>query len=166
MRIGMDSKGERQSISLADGNVVVAWEDGLAGSYLTHVRAQILSIETGGGEPTGQVITGTNDGESLTGTGLGDQIIGLGGNDVLYGLAGEDTLLGGAGNDVLKGGADNDILDGGSGSIPQSTASSTDYVITPHDQETLRSPTRLRLAMEAIISRISGSRISRATTKS
>ena len=130
-------QGRASIISLADGNVVVAWEDGLAGSYLTHVRAQILSIETGGGEPTGQVITGTNDGESLTGTGLGDQIIGLGGNDVLSGLAGEDTLLGGAGNDVLEGDGGNDILDGGSGANTATySGASTDYVITPHDQET------------------------------
>ena len=52
-------------------------------------------------------------------------------------LPGEDTLLGGAGNDVLKGGADNDILDGGSGSNTAIySGASTDYVITPHDQET------------------------------
>jgi len=127
-------QGSASIISLTDGNVVVAWQDSLAGSYLTHVRAQILSIETG--EPTGQVITGTDDSESLTGTNLGDQIIGLGGNDVLSGLAGSDTLLGGAGNDALEGGAGNDLLDGGSGSnTAVFSGASTDYLITPDGQE-------------------------------
>ncbi len=109
---------------LADGRVVVAWEDQAATGASTHVRYQLLDvgntitlptdpkIPNTPTTPTGQPSTGN---DVLTGTGAANTINGLAGNDVIWGFGGNDKLYGGSGDDRLIGGLGKDTLYGQSG---------------------------------------------------
>jgi Ca2+-binding RTX toxin-like protein len=81
---------------LADGRVVVTWEDDsqTGNDTSSHaVRMQII-------DPGDGVITGTNADNILYGNDLlNDEINGLFGDDTLIGMAGADYMYGGEGND-------------------------------------------------------------------
>lgn len=99
---------------LADGRVVVTWEDNsLQGgdNSVSAAKAQILDPRT-----TGLVLDGTDRDDSYHGTGFIDTIRGLARNDSLYGYGGNDVLDGNGGDDMLDGGAGSDTLRGGGGS--------------------------------------------------
>ena len=92
---------------LADGRVVVTWDDFSSGN--TDVRMQII-------DPRDGLVTGTSVNDTLYGHDqINDEISGFGGNDLLRGLKGDDALYGGEGIDTLRGGFGADDLDGGSG---------------------------------------------------
>lgn len=79
----------------------------------------IAAAPTGGlvvyGDPTNDVMNGTEFGDVLGGLAGNDTINGLGGDDLLNGGSGNDAINGGDGNDVLIGGLGDDALNGGAG---------------------------------------------------
>ncbi len=126
--------------ALADGRVVVTWDDpskaradtdGIAvfGQILDpRLAAVTLNGTVGSDDYVGTAFADLLDGylgdDRLSGAGGDDRIAGGTGNDVLQGgggndrMAGEDgndTLTGGNGSDGLDGGAGNDVLNGGLG---------------------------------------------------
>ncbi|HSJ97433.1 MAG TPA: hypothetical protein VLC53_10195, partial [Myxococcota bacterium] len=64
------------------------------------VASDIHVFGSGGSDPGGDVIRGTEGDDSLVGTAGDDSMEGLGGNDTLDGLAGDDTMNGGPGDDT------------------------------------------------------------------
>lgn len=108
---------------LADGRILIAWEDtnaggtgGDASGYA--IRHQII-------DPREGIVNGTAKLDTLFGHDLlndvingfdgDDRLLGLGGNDKLNGGNGADRMNGDAGNDTLNGEAGNDTLNGGIG---------------------------------------------------
>lgn len=92
--------------TLADGRVVITWEDfsqspddpsGWA------IRARIVDPRQSGID-----LAGTARGDDWFGTGFADRLRGAGGNDTLRGAAGDDLIDGGTGADRMIGGAGND----------------------------------------------------------
>jgi hypothetical protein len=93
--------------TLADGRVVVLWNDGSSSPPDTSgsaVRGQIFDPRT-----AGVTLTGTTLADDWVGTPFADVMNGLGGNDSLAGAAGNDRLDGGLGADTMNGAAGNDI---------------------------------------------------------
>jgi Ca2+-binding RTX toxin-like protein len=114
---------------LADGRIVVAWQDSSHDSTDTSqygVHSAIL-------DPRGGVINGTANGETLIGSAPGnslvDTIYGHGGDDFLHACDGDDSLLGGVGNDTMDGGFGNDTMDGDAGDDIYYVDSPDDVVI-------------------------------------
>ncbi len=134
IRVNTTTRGNQTNpviTELADGRVVVGWDDQAATGASTHVRYQLLDVgntitlpnqPTTPTTPTGQPSTPSTPlnqpsagNDILTGTGAANTINGLAGNDVISGLGGNDKLYGGAGNDRLIGGSGKDTLYGNAG---------------------------------------------------
>jgi Ca2+-binding RTX toxin-like protein len=91
---------------LADGRIVVAWEDSnnaLGDTSINGIAAQIFDPRE-----SGVILTGTTVNDDLIGTDFNDIMKGAGGADNLSALGGDDLLIGGAGADTLSGGAGSD----------------------------------------------------------
>ena len=110
--------GSHSVTSLANGRVVVSWDDfdNFTGN------GDITTIESTIVNPL--IYTGTAGADTWIGGKLNDAITGLGGNDTLSGGLGNDVIDGGAnsdtingdgGNDRLRGGLFNDTVNGGTG---------------------------------------------------
>lgn len=114
--VNTTSKGNQQRpaiTALADGRIVIAWEDGSRTGGDTSgkaVRAQILDPRE-----TAVNLAGTDGNDDLVGTRFADVMAGGKGDDRLAGMEGNDTLDGGDGNDILDGGAGADTMRGGAG---------------------------------------------------
>jgi Ca2+-binding RTX toxin-like protein len=101
---------------LADGRIVVAWEDDSAtggDSDGSAIRYRIL-------DPRQGVANGSGESEAMAGSAPGSAMVddvmrGFGGDDAIFGLDGNDMLFGGAGDDQVFGGAGNDTLFGEEG---------------------------------------------------
>lgn len=108
-------------IALADGRIVVTWEDGSVATDPSGwgAAAQILdpreAAVTLTGTTLGDDFIGTRWGDTMHGGDGGDHLVGFRGADDLFGEAGDDTLRGNGGNDRLEGGAGADTLIGGRG---------------------------------------------------
>lgn len=105
---------DRPAISvLADGRIVIAWQDNsqTAGDASgTAIRAQILDPRE-----TAVNLTGSDGNDDLVGTRFADTMAGGEGDDRLAGMEGSDTLNGGNGDDLLDGGTGADTMIGGMG---------------------------------------------------
>jgi Ca2+-binding RTX toxin-like protein len=115
---GQPVTGAPRAAQLADGRVVVTYQDGTLTD--ADIRAHIIDVRNGA-----VTLAGTVFGDDHVGTALGDtflegrgddHVAAGGGDDVLNGGADSDTLLGEDGNDTLIGGLGDDILFGGPGS--------------------------------------------------
>ena len=100
---------------LADGRLVLSWDDELITGAGQVIHAQIFDPRIGA--------------VTLAGTSQDDHYIGSAFNDTLNGAAGSDKLEGAAGDDVLNGGAGRDTLDGGVGNDTYYVDDSGDQVI-------------------------------------
>lgn len=100
-----DSQQNPSLAALADGRIVVTWDDPGTGD----VMAQII-------DPRDGMITGSAAAEVLYGHDIvNDEINGLQGADTLFGLGGADALYGGEGADTGNGGRGDDVIYGGAG---------------------------------------------------
>jgi Ca2+-binding RTX toxin-like protein len=116
--------------ALADGRIVVVWEDQQS-TTAQNVVFQIL-------DPRDGIVTGGTAADTLLGhNSLADEISGFDGNDLLDGLGGADALYGGAGNDTLRGGSGDDDLFGGRGRNRLEGGSGDDTLAGDRDRDTL-----------------------------
>lgn len=106
---------EVSAAELADGRVVVTWEDNSTDSADANgwgVHSQVI-------DPRGGIISGTEHSETLYGSVYGQQIAdtitALGGDDHIYAHDGDDVVYGGEGNDFIDGDDGIDTMDGGNG---------------------------------------------------
>ncbi|MBC7952953.1 MAG: FecR domain-containing protein [Rhodospirillaceae bacterium] len=126
-----------QLTQLADGGIVVTWQDDSqtgADISANAIRSQILtgvsSVVMDGGTGT-DVLIGGYGSDTLTGGSGNDTLDGGSGNDTLDGGDDRDTLTGGAGNDTLTGGSGDDTLTGGNGNDTAIfTGNASQYTIT------------------------------------
>jgi Ca2+-binding RTX toxin-like protein len=119
--------GAPRAAQLADGRIVVTWQDGFDGNV--SVRARYIDPRT-----SGVNLAGTDLDDQHVGTAFADTFIEGRGNDKVEGAGGADRIFGGNGNDTLDGGDGNDLLDGGIGSDLLIGGTGNDiYEVTPGD---------------------------------
>lgn len=107
--------------ALADGSLVVAWQNWIPQSNVENPQATIFFATTRGtadadvmsGTAGRDFLAGLEGPDLLTGGGGNDGLDGSEGNDVLHGEAGNDALAGDLGDDRLFGGEGDDMLVGG-----------------------------------------------------
>jgi Ca2+-binding RTX toxin-like protein len=109
--------GAPRAAQLADGRIVVTYQDGRSSN--ADIKAKILDPRL-----EGVALSGSRFGDDHVGTVFDDIFVELAGNDrvaagsgndQVFGGGGNDLLLGEAGEDMLNGGLGDDILTGGSG---------------------------------------------------
>lgn len=144
--LGFDSIN-LEALSVADFNALLTATADVSGNAVITLSGNTITL-TGitksqllQGDFVGVNPVGTSGDDVITGFDTDDTIDGLAGNDVINGGAGDDTLNGGAGDDRLVGGTGADAMTGGDGNdtylvdnvgdtINESSAATTDTVIS------------------------------------
>ena len=143
--------GSPRVAELADGRVVVTYQDGFAGD--ADIKARILDPRT-----TGVTISGTALDDEHVGTpfddtffeGDGSDVVKAGGgNDRVFGGARVDFIEGEAGNDRLNGGFANDQMRGGPGDDQYFVDNKNDLLTENAGQGTDRVLTSVSFALRA-----------------
>ena len=149
--------GAPRAVELADGRIVVTYQDGPISS--SDINAKILDPRLEGVAIAGTafdddyvgsafadtVVTGNGHDKVAGGGGIdtvhaglgNDTISGGAGNDVLIGEGGDDVLLGDEGNDQLTGAAGMDTLNGGVGSDTMTGGAGSDTYIVDSAADTV-----------------------------